>query len=276
MKVSTVFLATAATAQILDDEECYSGRVRVDCETFEPFPELPEDSPLARRRKKGKGKDKKPREDKVDIPSTYGDLATIAGKVWNINGLKKKESFNAADFWAYGCFCHQLTGKDMSEIGKGKPIDALDTACHQYKVCLSCATAAYGEECNNEDESYRWVFKRRNKSIYTKEPEDSCKASLFNCDLAFANQMFAAKELAQTGSGQLFNGFDENESCVSGGGAGAGGAGGFGSDDSSASSVRGVGVEHQCCGGNGNPFVKINPATQQCCSGKAASADSFC
>ena len=78
-----------------------------------------------RRRKKGKGKNegKKPREDKVDIPSTYGDLATIAGKVWNINGLKKKESFNAADFWAYGCFCHQLTGNPMSEIGKGKILE---------------------------------------------------------------------------------------------------------------------------------------------------------
>lgn len=270
MKVSTVFLAAAAQAQILDDEECYSGRMRVDCETFQPFPEPAVDSFL-RRRKKGKGKNdgKSPREDKVDIPSTYGDLATIAGKVWNINGLKKKESFDAADFWAYGCFCHQLTGKPMSEIGKGKPIDSLDTACHSYKVCLSCAASQFGENCTNNAASYRWVYGRRDKSIYTKEDENSCEASLFNCDLAFAQQMFESRQLAESGSGQWFNGFDENESCSSSGG------GGGSPSDSSASSQRFT-VEHQCCGGFGNPFVKINPATQQCCSGKAASVEGSC
>jgi len=274
MKVSTVFLAAAAHAQFLDDEECYSGRVRVDCETFLPFPAPASDSPLVRRRKKGKGKNegKKPREDKVDIPSTYGDLATIAGKVWNINGLKKKESFNAADFWAYGCFCHQLTGNPMSEIGKGKPIDALDTACHSYKVCLSCAASQFGETCTNDAVSYRWVYKRRNKSIYTKEDENSCEASLFNCDLAFAEQMFESRELSQSGSGQWFNGFDENESCTNLAAIG----GGASSDSSASSQGRFVAVEHQCCGGNGNPFVKINPATQQCCSGKAASVEGYC
>jgi hypothetical protein len=273
MKVSTVFLAAAAHAQILDDEECYSGRIRVDCDTFLPFPALG-DSPLLRRRKKGKGKNegKKPREDKVDIPSTYGDLATIAGKVWNINGLKKKESFNAADFWAYGCFCHQLTGNPMSEIGKGKPIDALDTACHSYKVCLSCAASQFGETCTNDAVSYRWVYKRRNKSIYTKEDENSCEAALFSCDLAFAEQMFGSRELAQAGSGQWFNGFDENESCTN-----LAAIGGDDLSDSSAMSQgRFVAVEHQCCGGNGNPFVKINPAKQQCCSGKAASNEVSC
>lgn len=88
------------------------------------------------------------------------------------------------------------------------------------------------------------------QSIYTKEDENSCEAALFSCDLAFAEQMFGSRELAQAGSGQWFNGFDENESCTN-----LPAIGGDDSSDSSAMSQgRFVAVEHQCCGGNGNPL----------------------
>ena len=112
---------------------------------------------------------------------------------------------------------------------------------------MGLQTTKQGDSCY-----FKSVFNFQFQSIYTKEDENSCEAALFSCDLAFAEQMFGSRELAQAGAGQWFNGFDENESCSNLGGSAMGG--GDSSDSSAMSQGRFVAVEHQCCGGNGNPL----------------------
>ena len=42
--------------------------------------------------------------------------------------------FDVRKYWAYGCNCLILGDKPMSGPGFGKPVDALDMICKQYKV----------------------------------------------------------------------------------------------------------------------------------------------
>ena len=42
--------------------------------------------------------------------------------------------FDERKYFAYGCNCLILGDKPISGLGFGKPIDALDTICKQYKV----------------------------------------------------------------------------------------------------------------------------------------------
>ena len=43
-------------------------------------------------------------------------------------------NFDPRKYWAYGCHCFALDDRPMSGMGKGKPIDELDTLCKKYKV----------------------------------------------------------------------------------------------------------------------------------------------
>merc|ERR1739838_802092 len=43
--------------------------------------------------------------------------------------------FDERKYWSYGCHCLMLGDRPMSDMGKGRPIDALDTACKAWKHC---------------------------------------------------------------------------------------------------------------------------------------------
>merc|ERR1711892_1365945 len=47
-----------------------------------------------------------------DTERRYDDLESIANK-----------------YWTYGCHCFLLGDRPMSEMGKGRPVDALDNKC---------------------------------------------------------------------------------------------------------------------------------------------------
>ena len=46
----------------------------------------------------------------------------------------------------------------MSDMGYGKPVDALDTVCQAYKQCLKCARMKHGDTCIGEFYKYRYGF----------------------------------------------------------------------------------------------------------------------
>ena len=41
-------------------------------------------------------------------------------------------------------------------MGKGKPVDELDSLCKKYKDCQKCTRRKYGEDCVGETTKYEW------------------------------------------------------------------------------------------------------------------------
>ena len=58
--------------------------------------------------------------------------------------------FDERKYWAYGCHCLILGDRPMSDMGRGAPVDALDTVCKKYKDCLKCARMQHGDTCVGE------------------------------------------------------------------------------------------------------------------------------
>ena len=66
------------------------------------------------------------------------------------------EDFDERKYWAYGCNCHVLGDRPMSDPGFGPPVDRLDSVCKQYKDCNKCAREKFGESCIGEIVQYRY------------------------------------------------------------------------------------------------------------------------
>jgi hypothetical protein len=55
--------------------------------------------------------------------------------------------FDEKYYWGYGCHCLFLGDRPMTEMGKGKPVDALDRVCRTYKDCQKCVREKHGDDC---------------------------------------------------------------------------------------------------------------------------------
>ena len=64
--------------------------------------------------------------------------------------------FDEHKYWTYGCNCHVMGDRPMSDPGFGPPVDKLDSVCKQYKDCNKCAREKYGETCIGELVQYRY------------------------------------------------------------------------------------------------------------------------
>ena len=64
--------------------------------------------------------------------------------------------FDERKYWTYGCNCHVLGDRPMSDPGFGPPVDKLDSVCKQYKDCNKCAREKFGESCIGELVEYRY------------------------------------------------------------------------------------------------------------------------
>ena len=64
--------------------------------------------------------------------------------------------FDERKYWTYGCNCHFLGDRPMSDPGFGPPVDRLDGVCKQYKDCNKCAREKFGESCVGEIVLYRY------------------------------------------------------------------------------------------------------------------------
>ena len=64
--------------------------------------------------------------------------------------------FDDRKYWTYGCNCHVLGDRPMSDPGFGPPVDRLDSVCKQYKDCNKCAREKFGDTCIGEIVQYRY------------------------------------------------------------------------------------------------------------------------
>ena len=80
-------------------------------------------------------------------PRRFKDLDKMIKKV--------NPDFDSRKYWAYGCHCFALNDRPSSSMGRGKPVDELDTLCKKYKECQKCAQKRFGEVKKFENKSDR-------------------------------------------------------------------------------------------------------------------------
>ena len=183
-----------------------------------------------------------------DAERRYDDLESIAKKYWNKQGMTGKNKFDDRKYWTYGCHCFLLGDRPMSEMGKGRPVDALDNKCKAYKDCQKCVRAKHGDQCIGEFVRYTWKYASKFGDFVSNNADGSCERELFECDVQFVKDTFANKDAFNADYHAFWSttGFDnrEDENCPSGGT---------------------VPVEHQCCGGVDAPWYWIGLNNNKCC-----------
>lgn len=183
-----------------------------------------------------------------DSDRRYADLEAIISKYWGKQGMTGKNAFDERKYWAYGCHCFMLGDRAMSEMGHGRPVDALDNKCKAYKDCQKCVRDRHGDMCIGERVRYTWRWSTKRNQFESNDDAGSCERELFECDVQLAKDTFATKDV-YTDDYHLFwskTGWDSEDadSCPSGGSAP---------------------VEHQCCGGFDAPWYWIGLNNSKCC-----------
>merc|ERR1739838_354766 len=116
-----------------------------------------------------------------DADRRYDDLTDIAKKHWQKNGLTGKlNRFDDRKYWTYGCHCFLLGDRPMSEMGHGRPVDALDNKCKAYKDCQKCVRAKHGDQCIGEFIRYTWKWSKSQGTFVSANDEGSCNVNSSN------------------------------------------------------------------------------------------------
>ena len=180
----------------------------------------------------------------------YDDLTDMAKKVFKKAGLTGSDKFDERKYWAYGCHCYILGDRPMSQMGYGRPVDALDNKCKAYKDCQKCVRDKHGEECIGEFVRYTWRWNKSLNQLEGKEDAGTCQRELFECDAKFVNDVLAEREAFNTDYHAFWSttGFDREEK------------------DTYCPSNGGDPVEHTCCGGHDGPWYWIGLNSNQCCA----------
>ena len=156
--------------------------------------------------------------------------------------------FDERKYWTYGCHCMMLGDRPMTEMGHGRPVDALDNKCKAYKDCQKCVRAKHGDQCIGEFVRYTWKYASKISDFQSSNAEGSCERELFECDVQFVKDTFDNKDVFNKDYHAFWSttGFDnrEDDFCPSGGTAP---------------------VEHQCCGGVDGPWYWIGLNNNKCC-----------
>merc|ERR1712130_166829 len=119
--------------------------------------------------------------------------------------LQKEQKFGRYCF--YGCYCLPEGSHNIAAGGYGKPLDAIDKACFDFKQCYRCLidehevhhpqkTWAGQTECRGENIGYRadlLIDQDGNKSIQCTNKEGECRRNICECDKALAEK-FAIHE----------------------------------------------------------------------------------
>ena len=84
----------------------------------------------------------------------------------------------------YGCHCFTTSDRPMSDMGKGAPVDKIDSVCLKYKQCLKCAMNEFSESCMNELVLYGVAMNGNQQHCMDKA--GTCGRKLCECDKEFA------------------------------------------------------------------------------------------
>ena len=134
----------------------------------------------------------------------------------------------------------------MSDMGLGRPVDALDMVCKTYKNCQKCVRDKFGDDCIGEFVRYKYGEKQGDK--FCKDAPNTCDRALCECDLAFAKAHVSKIEHFNTDYHQFWSTLPERwvpeDKCQRGSGP----------------------YEPECCGVPTGPYVLFNGLNQQCCA----------
>ena len=191
-----------------------------------------------------------PRSLGSDSEKRYDDLESMALKLFAKNGLKGRNKFDERKYWAYGCHCFILGDRPMTEMGYGRPVDALDNKCKAYKDCQKCVRERHGDTCIGEMVRYTWKWSNRQNGLVSREAAGTCKRELFECDAQFVKDTYEQREVFNEDYHAFWSttGFDREEK------------------DTYCPSNGGDPVEHTCCGGHDGPWYWIGLNSNQCCA----------
>ena len=178
----------------------------------------------------------------------FKDLEDIIIKYWAENGLTWDHQQDARKYFAYGCHCILMGDRPLSDMGWGRPVDALDTKCKAYKDCQKCVREKHGDQCINEFVHYTWKWSSKSGGFECADEEGSCERELFECDIKFVHDLFNEREVYNNDYHMFYSttGFDfedKDQYCPS----------------------AGIPGEPQCCGGHDGPWYRINLNKQKCC-----------
>lgn len=186
----------------------------------------------------------------------FGGSLSIQSDPSNSQGLGRRYSdllkivqhytpnFDERKYWAYGCNCLILGDRPMSDPGFGKPVDALDAICKQYKDCQKCVKQKFGETCIGEFVRYRW--QKRKGNIQCTDAAGTCERNLCECDLDFAKRMPSQYDVFNADYHLFWSTLDwhpQEGSCI-----------------------KGTGLsEPECCGPPTGPLAIFNSMNKECC-----------
>ena len=163
----------------------------------------------------------------------------------------------------------------MSDMGKGRPVDALDTVCKAHKECLQCASKQYGADriCLSDNVAYMHMYNTSKAEPYCTNDADTCERATCECDVAFAKAQLAVKNTYNEQYHHSFGNFDPTDqaNCPFGPSLSSGSSSSPGSGSSSA--------DKKCCNNadKSTNFKLYNANKQQCCSdGSLKELGQFC
>lgn len=94
----------------------------------------------------------------------------------------------------YGCYCVAPTDDKKS---RGKPVDAIDSACKKHALCYACAFSDFSNaqqktECNPKQTGYKYNIREGEEGKYhisCLNERDSCQYAACMCDKALAEEL---------------------------------------------------------------------------------------
>ncbi|CAG5106558.1 Oidioi.mRNA.OKI2018_I69.chr1.g2897.t1.cds [Oikopleura dioica] len=92
----------------------------------------------------------------------------------------------------YGCYC--VAPSDPKK-NRGKPVDAIDSACKRHNMCYQCAYSDFSDarrECNPKQMGYRYTITTNddgNIKIECLNSPDTCAYATCMCDKALADEL---------------------------------------------------------------------------------------
>jgi len=162
-------------------------------------------------------------------------------------------SFDEKKYWSYGCNCLVIGDRPMSDPGRGKPVDAMDTTCKRYKDCLKCARMNHGEACIGEFQQYGMRITKAG-NVICKDDAGSCNRALCECDAMFAQEHVQTIDSYNEDYNLFYSqiGWDPEDQCITN---------------------PGPGSDPKCCGAADSVYVLYNANNKKCCSDGTVKTD---
>lgn len=136
---------------------------------------------------------------------------------------QKWPSFGKFDY--YGCYCFP-EGNNLA-LGRGDPVDAVDSACKRWLMCYQCAELDVnladqkGDYCNARTAPYEFVAdvdpttQLPKISCHMNGGHDTCNRAICECDAEFVKNLAKHQEKFDITKHQIWSNFDSSECTAS-------------------------------------------------------------